>query len=795
MQKIFLLPILLFFSHFVDAQDFRSDTIDIRSYNLKLDLSDFAAKILKGDAIVGIKAKMNGVDGIHLDLLLLNVDSVKVNSFTAPFTYNDSVVDINLLATLNINDSATVEIFYHGNPFHAASDFGGFYWTGAYAFNIGVSFLADPHNYGRVWFPCFDNFEERSFFEFYVTTKNTYKAFCNGIMQGVTTIANKKIWHWKLNQEIPSYLASVAVSDYSTVNDTVNGINGTIPVQLAVNAGDTTTLKDLFIHLHNAFHIQETLWGPYQWDRVGYCIVPFNAGAMEHATNIGFMSYYLNILSAEAEEAMAHELSHHWFGDLVTCDSASEMWLNEGWARYNEKLFLEKLYGDSVYKQSMSENHESVLHTAHVKDGSYLPVSGVPTEYTYGNTVYDKGADAIHTLRTYMGDSLFFQCVKNYVTDFAWKNSSTAQLRDYLSQCSGIDLNDFFNDWIYAPGFSHFSIERITPESVQSGTEIFTVYRLMIRQRLNHALHYYENVPIVISYFTADGQRTDEQIFVSGECTEHVSPIISLNDVVYIAIDFDAKLQDAITDEWKIISDTGSYDFGTAKMILLVNTNVDSSLIRIEHNWIRPEPMHTKIAAFHLHDKRYWTVDGITNSGFVANAKIDFDGTDISLDSTFITNSEDSLVVMYRANTDSEWVKTDSFSINTQGNVHDKVGYATVNGIKKGQYCFAIWNSSIPDTATAESDCVFTSVNEAELKNDFQIFPNPTNESVTVSFEKNLFSKVELFDLVGRKFLEQKISAEQNSIQLKLKSFTNGTYLVTLTGKSTNRISKKIIKQ
>lgn len=791
MKKIYLLSTLFLIAHFAHAQDLRGDTIDIRSYQLKIDLSDFATKILKGSATIGIKAKKNGVDGIHLDLLHLNVDSVKVNSFTTVFTYNDSVVDVNLLGTLNVNDSATVEIFYHGNPFHAANDFGGFYWTATYAFNIGVSFLADPHNYGRVWFPCFDNFEERSLFEFYITTKNTHKAFCNGIMQGFATAGNKKIWHWKLGQEIPSYLASVAVSDYATVNDTVNGINGIIPIQLAANASDTTNLKNLFVHLHDAFHIQENMWGAYQWDRVGFCIVPFNAGAMEHATNIGFMNFYLNVLSAEAEETMAHELSHHWFGDLLTCESASEMWLNEGWARYNEKLFLEKLYGDSVYKQSMRELHEDVLHRAHVLDASYLPVSGMPTEYTYGKTVYDRGADVIHTLRWYMGDSLFFHCMKNFMTDFSWQTISTAQLRDYLSQCSGINLTDCFNDWVYAPGFPHFSIEKFVNEPDGADGGLTKVY---LRQRLNHAPHLYQQVPVTVSFFTQNMNRTDVPVIVNGECAYLEIPLNGWNPNVFAAVDFSEKLQDAITDEWRMIHSTGSFDFGTAKMILQVTASTDSSLVRVEHNWVRPEPRHNKISGLHFHDKRYWTVDGILNAGFSANAQIEYDGTDVSLDNSFITNSEDSIVVMYRANADSEWVATNSFSINTQGNATDKTGYATINGIRKGQYCFAIWNSALADTTTTESDCMFTSVNEIENINDFSLFPNPTSENVTLNFEKNIFTKAELVDLTGRKLMEQKISAEQNSIQLKLKNFACGTYLITLTGKDTNRISKKIIK-
>ncbi|MBL0310598.1 MAG: hypothetical protein IPP77_13290 [Bacteroidetes bacterium] len=136
---------------------------------------------------------------------------------------------------------------------------------------------------------------------------------------------NTKTWHWTLRDEIPSYLASVAVSDYATLLDTVQGINGMVPIELAARAPDTTNLKNLFVHLKDAFHIQENHWGPYEWERIGFCIVPFSAGAMEHATNISFMNLFLTVLKDEAEVTMAHELSHHWFGDLVTCKTADEM--------------------------------------------------------------------------------------------------------------------------------------------------------------------------------------------------------------------------------------------------------------------------------------------------------------------------------------------------------------------------------------------------------------------------------------------------------------------------------------
>ncbi|MCX6199452.1 MAG: M1 family aminopeptidase [Bacteroidetes bacterium] len=788
-RKSLLLFFLFLLCKFLPAEDLRCDTIDIRSYQINIDLSDFATKILYADVTIGMKAKINNVQNVRLDLLGLTIDTVRVNGYNVPFDYNDSVLNINTLSFFNNGDSFTVRVVYHGHPLQMANDIGGFYWTATYAYNIGASYLSNPHNYGKVWFPCFDNFRERSVYEFYVTTKNTHEAFCNGLLQGFTSAANKKTWHWKLNEEIPSYLASVAISDYQTLTDTVNGIGGVIEIDLAARAVDTTALKNLFVHLHNAFHIFENLWGEYKWDKIGYCIVPFTGGAIEHATNIAFSQYYLSQLSADCETAMAHELSHHWFGDLVTCNSASEMWLNEGWARYNEKQFLEKLYGDSTYKSSMRINHEDVLHRAHILDDSYLPVSGVPTEYTYGKTVYDKGADALHTLRHYMNDATFFNCVKNYVRDFSWQNTSTAQFRDYLSQCAGVNLNDCFNDWFNAPGFPHFSIEGLNVH--QNG--ITVIADMVIRQQLLHAPHYYNLVPVSITYFDYNFNRIDEIVFVSGACTPHSRSFNNFTPA-FIALDFHEHLQDAITDEWKVITDTGAYDFGTAKMILNVNANTDSSLVRIEHNWIRPEPMQNKIAGLHLHDKRYWTVDGIFNAGFKTDGQISFNGTD-SLDAAFFINNEDSLVVMYRASSAIEWAFADSFAINTQGSSTNKTGYATIYNLKKGQYCFAIWNSSVPDSTTAETDCVFSSVDEIEEQNNFELFPNPTSESLNLSFYKNIFSRAEVYDLAGRKLWEQKIAVEQNSLQLNLKNFAEGTYIVTLFENDGRRMSKKLVKQ
>lgn len=792
MKKPFLLLFFVscFLSHLY-SQDLRSDTLDLKSYLLNIDLTDFTTQILKGSAQIGVKAKLNNVNGIRLDLLKLNVDSVTEDGNLVPYTYNDTTLEINFLSTYNTGDSFTLKVYYRGHPYQQFGDFGGFYWNATYAFNIGVTFLNEPHNYGRVWFPCFDNFRQRSLFEFNITTKNIHKAFCNGNLIGVTSIiGNKKLWNWKLNQEIPSYLASVNVGAYATVFDTVMGINGTKEIQLAALSTDTTTLKNLYVHLHDAFHIYENLFGAYEWDRIGYCINSFTGGGMEHATNIGMASIYMGVASGKAETTMAHELSHHWFGNLVTCDSASEMWLNEGWARYCEHLFLEKLYNDSTYRTAVHDLHDKVVGSVHLLDGAYLPVSGVPSLATYSSTVYDKGADVIHTLRWYLGDSIFFHCLKNYIADFKWQNVSTAQFRDYLAICAGKNLSDYFDDWIYAPGFPHFSIEH--SETISNGTTFETT--VDIRQRISHAPHLYNHVPVTVSYFDMNKNRVKQLADVSGECTQIISPALLFNPV-YIALDFDEKIQDAISDEWKIISDTGSLNFGTARMNLHVNSIADSVLIRIEHNWISADDMFNPIQGLHLNDNRYWTVDGTFDFTLSASATINYNGNSYP-DQTFFTNTEDSLVLMFRPNQESDWSIDNTAILNSGANLTDKIGFITISNLKKGEYAMAIWNSALLTDTNHHLSCAQqVGISEVKEENDFLLYPNPANNFIKAEFTPNTFTEAKVFDVTGRRISEQKIAVLQNSLQLNISHLQSGIYFLTLKQNSGRERSARFIKQ
>lgn len=764
-----------------NLSDLRSDTLDILHTSIHLDLSDWSGKQIKGFATLQVQAKQNNVSYIALDLLELIVDSVKVNNtLTNSYTYNDTLLKINFPSALSIAQNSNVTIFYHGNPIQNAGDWGGFYWNNTYAYNVGVSFQEDPHNYGRVWFPCYDNFVERCTFNFEITTNDNRKAFCNGLLNNEVDNGNgTKTWFWEINQEIPSYLASVAVSDYATVEMQYNGVQGSsIPIQMAARAVDTTNLKNSFVNLPNALACYENSYLPYAFDRVGYCVTSFNAGAMEHATNITYMRAAVNGLTTY-ETLMAHELSHHWWGDLITCRTAEDMWLNEGWATFSEALFTEYVYGKDAYKEYNRTRHDDVLRTLHINDGGYFPVSGVPTDLTYSSTVYEKGAEMAHTLRGILGDNLFFNCLNSFLSTYQFADVSSEDFEQFLSTCSGKDLSSFFESWIFEKGFHHYSISDI--EIMQDGIN----YNVQgsIKQKLWQNNTYTNNLPIEVYYFKQDGTYQVQTVNTIGDCTSFNT---MLNfEPVYIALDIEEKIQDATVDKYVTVKQTGTTDFELARVVLDVQQLIDSNFVHVTHHYIKPDAFQTPHAGLHLSPNRYWSIGGVWEENFNANAIFKFNGstnqTNGYLDIDLISNSEDSLVILYKAKPQDEWAIVDSFVVETQGSTLNKVGQIIVFNVKQGDYVLAIHNKNQADEATEINNCVYTAIHQIEQSSlpILKVYPVPSHNYITIEKNEDVkLKKLEVFDAYGKQIYLLDNDFD-NTLNIDIKNWARGIYYVS----------------
>jgi len=758
------------------ALDSRSDSVDILHTHLNLDFSDFGSFELNARADIDFESRIDDLDQIEFDLLELTVDSVTVNNEQAIYTYNGLLLNITLETQMQTGEEAAVSIYYSGTP--TATSWGGFYWNSNYAYNLGVGLDTAPHNLGRAWFPCFDNFTERCSFSFEIKTLYPKVAVANGVTESFSEPdENGNVTSlWSLEEEIPSYLASIAVGDYGVDIDYYYSTpTDSIPMWLVAPETNLEAVGTSFTNLGMAMEFYEEFYGPYEWPRVGYAFVPFNNGAMEHATNIAYpLSFADGSLSFET--LMAHELAHHWWGDLVTCSSSADMWINEGMASFSEALFLQQMYGEEAYIEWIMDNHRDVLTRAHKDDGDYMAVSGVGQENTYGSHVYNKGANMGHCLRSYMGDEAFKTASTSLMSDFAYNNISSIELANYFQEFTNSDIISFFDNWIFQPGFTDFSV---TAFSTSSENSTYTA-TFSIEQRLHEAFSLYENMPVQVTFVSADGLEFNSVTLVTGNQTD-----VSISGIPFepefILLNRDYGLTPAVLAEEKTIYDDGIDTYTYAEF----RTDIDDFPSDLDSIWLRVECHFTGPRELNLQDEvllssdRFWTITGNIEPNHNIEARIRFYGdadASIDYDADFFNSpelngyTEDDLILFFRPLYTSQWTEFNGdYEISNQGSSEDFIGRIDLSNLKRGEYCLGVNNQNI-------------SISEATTP-EIKIFPNPSLDYIRWDLEgqyKNY--SIKIINNKGQEVLHKKNPGEMITVN----HLTPGKYALQLLSPETN---------
>ncbi|MBK7215308.1 MAG: T9SS type A sorting domain-containing protein [Bacteroidales bacterium] len=747
-----------------------SDTIKAIHYGIHLDEIDMTSKSIKGYTTALLTSKINGISSIKLELDQLIVDSVFVdNQRSENFERTDLLVIIPLAEPISAGDTLEVGIYYHGQPMTDPSGWGGFHFAGDYAFNLGVGFETIPHNLGKAWFPCIDDFRDRALYDVYIRTPNDKTGVSGGTLVEVIPAANDThIFHWKTDKSLPTYLISASIGKYNLVNDIYNGINGAVPITFYCRPTDESKVAATFINLKDILQIFENHFGEYPFERVGYTAT--SQGAMEHAANISYP--YAGWNGATSQEWWyAHELSHMWFGDMVTCASAEDMWLNEGWAVWCESLYKEFLYGPAVASEYTRTKLKAVILSTHFTDGGYFPVYGIPQELTYGNTVYEKGAQVTHTLRHYLGDSLFFAAVKAYLQEYAYQPASSCQLRDFLSDFTQVNMDDFFDAWVFSPGFPTFSVSyfEATPENQGYKVEVQVAQKLRGRETYANSNH------LELEFLGANWEKQTDTIIFSGK-TGIKTFYLPFNPVAVIP-DPDAKISDAALEYEASLKAIGEKDFADTYARVNVTAITDSAYIRIIHNWVAPDSLKVAVGGLRLSDNRYWKVDGIIPAGFRAKGKFTFSRSN-NFDINLLTSTKDSLVILYRRDSKSDWY---GVPFTRQGNA--AAGQLIVDSLAVGEYTLAVYDKTYGFGESITPGGY-----------DLKVFPNPTTSSCTVAINNPGKSVLRVFDLNGRKIEEHSLEAGNHVMNWEQNSLPSGIYVFRLySGSGQIKASRKMI--
>ncbi len=768
-KSLLFAAFFIFLNLNISAQ--RIDSIDVLHYNLNLKFQNFSAKKMSGVAYLTCQSKFFGLNRFLLDLQKLKVDSILLNYKSVSFSTSDSTILVQTETTLNANDTFNLQVYYAGSPV-TDPRWGGFFFSGNYAYNMGVGMGSSPPNFGRCWFPCLDNFVDRATYEFHITTDSGFMAVCSGLQWPATNNPDGSItWNWHLSQSIPTYIANVAISKYVLINSSYVGLQRNIPITLAVNPADSAKAISSFVRLANAMKCFEDKFGPYLFDRVGFVGVPFNSGAMEHACNISYPLYAVDGASTY-ETLMAHELSHHWWGNLVTTRTASDMWLNEGWASYCEALFLECVYGINDYNTKIESELFDALRNAAVRDQGYKSVSGVPLAQTYGTHVYTKGGLMVHNLRLLMGDANFFAACKSYLNLYKFKDVSSNDLKNEFQKFTSTDLTSFFNSFIFDKGHldAQFSSALATDGKFLVRGNIMSRYKSNFSDKL--VLH--------CGVYAKDGTKKVYPYTVSAPKSagpiEFAIPNIDTNKVAFVVLNENSGMALGSISEQKWLKTNGVNNFSKVQFTATVLANGDSSLLHVQHHYARPWIAENQLPKnVIVSSERYWEIKGILTNEFKATAFFNYDGTlNTRLDNELITFSEDSLVLLYRPSSMDAFEIESDLTFQTGPSKTDKVGRFWVNNLKKGEYVFGYKDAS-------------AGINpEININNTLLVFPNP---SVTGKFNVTLpildkTARLEVYSNNGSLILTKNVKRNLSSLEIDLGVENNSQfyYLILITG-------------
>ncbi len=428
---------------------FAQDPTDAQTVLLDVTI-DPALQTLTGDVTWTFKSTQNGLTSVTLELDSgFAVSNVTSGGIPATFTRPTNQVLITLDRAYNQNEIFVVALHYFGNPASAAG-FGSFTFSSHGGGTPVISTLSEPF-YAYTWWPCKETTSDKFLASTWITVPDTLTATSNGLLQGTDVVpGSKKRYRWSSNYPIATYGIAITASDYSLRTDTYTGFGANTPVTFYAYPENFAAEQSNMNNITVMMQTYSTLFGQYPFANEKYGIVQFNwGGGMEHQTLTSQLNFSENLSS--------HELGHSWWGNSITCATWHDIGLNEGFATYCEALWDEFKPGGGVttYFSRMNANKP----TNPTSTSSVYVVNATSTSTIFSTTnVYRKGAWVLHQLRHIVGDTVFFQILRNYQAQKQYQSATWLDFTASASATLGEDLTWFIDQCVMRTGAPRFSL-------------------------------------------------------------------------------------------------------------------------------------------------------------------------------------------------------------------------------------------------------------------------------------------------------------------------------------------------
>lgn len=542
---------------------------------------DYSKSQMAGEAWITLKPHFYPVQTVTLDAKGMLIHKVSRDGKPLKYDYDGNKLAIKLDNLYIKDEEYTLNISYTARP-EEVTQKGSAAITSAKGLYFIDPLETDPDKPTQIWtqgeteasscwFPTIDSPNQKTTQEIYMTVPNKYVTLSNGLLESQTDNGDgTRTDYWNFDKPHAPYLFFMGVGEFSIVKDTWNDI----AVDYYVEKEYEPYAKEIFGNTPEMMTFFSELTGiKYPWQKYAQIICrDYVSGAMEnttaviHAENANQTSGQL-IDQNVWENTIAHELIHHWFGDLVTAESWSNLSMNESFADYSEYLWQEYKYGkdyadahryESLQNYFMGGNENKKLVRFHY--GS--------REDMFDAVSYNKGGGILHMLRNYLGDKAFFAGLNEYLVSNTYGTGEAHQLRLALEKISGKDLNLFFNQWFFGAGHPKLEVSYIYNDEGKSVT-------VLIKQTTDKVFQF----PLAIDVYENDNAKRYK---INVKNKEEKFTIKYNSKPQLINIDADKILLAEIKDEKSI--DNYSYQYNNKKANYLDRRNAIEILAADQDN-------------------------------------------------------------------------------------------------------------------------------------------------------------------------------------------------------------------
>lgn len=551
-------------------QQTHTKTTELKHTKLKVNF-DYQKEQMGGEEWLTAAPYFYPSDSLVLDAkaMLIHEVALDKNGAKTPlkYAYKNDMLKITLDKTYNRNQDYTVYIKYTARPNEvtqrgssAISDAKGLYFVNAQGTETDKPtqiWTQGETESNSAWFPTIDKPNQKTTQEIYMTVPDKYVTLSNGLMKSSTKESNGlRTDHWVMDKKHAPYLFFMGVGDFAVVKDKWRNI----PVDYYVEKefepyakqifGDTPEMLEFF---------SKKLNYDFPWSKYSQMTArDYVSGAMENTTAVLHQEAAQQkpgdlIDENRWEETIAHELFHHWFGDLVTAESWSNLTVNESFANYSQYLWNEHKYGKDLADFGLMKDSRSYFMDPSNPTKDLVRFNYHTREDMFDGVSYTKGGMILHMLRNYLGDDAFFAGLTDYLKSNEYGTGEAHQLRLSLEKVTGKDLNWFFNQWYYGSG--HPKISYTTNYEPVKKQVTVTVSQDQIGQNFQF--------PLAIDVFE-NGKPTRKNVWVNAKEKNNFTFAVSKSpDLINLNADgvLVAEFTDSKTPEQYLIQYQNSKDF------------------------------------------------------------------------------------------------------------------------------------------------------------------------------------------------------------------------------------------